>query len=100
MNEKFNKNAKVEKLTTMLGIAVRLIVIDPFYFHFHYKLLCIKAVHLFDKLSLTCPRVWTIENICIGFYVLKRLLNVRYIFEKVEQCNTQFRRVFRKTKKS
>ena len=29
MNEKFNKNAKVEKLTTMLGIAVRLIVIDP-----------------------------------------------------------------------
>ena len=28
MNEKFNKNAKVEKFTTMLGIAVRLIVID------------------------------------------------------------------------
>ena len=27
MNEKFNKNAKVEKFTTMLGIAVRLIVI-------------------------------------------------------------------------
>ena len=32
MNEKFNKNAKVEKFTTMLGIAVRLIVIDPFIF--------------------------------------------------------------------
>ena len=30
MNEKFNKNAKVEKFTPMLGIAVRLIVIDPF----------------------------------------------------------------------
>ena len=30
MNEKFNKNAKVEKFTTMLGIAVRLTVIDPF----------------------------------------------------------------------
>ena len=30
MNEKFNKNAKVEKFTNMLGIAVRLIVIDPF----------------------------------------------------------------------
>ena len=30
MNEKFNKNAKVEKFTTMLGIAVRLIIIDPF----------------------------------------------------------------------
>ena len=31
MNEKFNKNAKDEKLTNMLGIAVRLIVIDPYY---------------------------------------------------------------------
>ena len=30
MNEKFNKNAKIEKLTNMLGIAVRLIVIDPY----------------------------------------------------------------------
>ena len=29
MNENFNKNAKVEKFTTMVGIAVRLIVIDP-----------------------------------------------------------------------
>ena len=29
MNETFNKNAKVEKFTTMLGIAVRLIIIDP-----------------------------------------------------------------------
>ena len=31
MNEKFNKNANVEKFTNMLGIAVRLIVIDPLY---------------------------------------------------------------------
>ena len=31
MNEKFNKNVKVEKFTSMLGIAVRLIVIDPFF---------------------------------------------------------------------
>ena len=30
MNEKFNKNAKVEKFTNMLGIAVRLIFIDPY----------------------------------------------------------------------
>ena len=32
MSEKLNKNAKVEKFTNMLGIAVRLIVIhvDPF----------------------------------------------------------------------
>ena len=29
MNEKFKKNAKVEKFTNMLGTAVRLIVIDP-----------------------------------------------------------------------
>ena len=29
MNEKLNKNAEVEKFTTILGIAVRLIVIDP-----------------------------------------------------------------------
>ena len=29
MNEKFNKNGKVEKFTNMLGIAVRLIVIEP-----------------------------------------------------------------------
>ena len=29
MNKKFNKNAKVEKFTNMLGKAVRLIVIDP-----------------------------------------------------------------------
>ena len=29
MNETFNKNAKVEKFTTMFGIAVRLIIIDP-----------------------------------------------------------------------
>ena len=31
MNEQFNKNAKVDKFTSMLGIAVRLIVIDPLY---------------------------------------------------------------------
>ena len=29
MNEKFNKNAKLEKFTNILGITVRLIVIDP-----------------------------------------------------------------------
>ena len=29
MIKKFNKNPKVEKFTNMLGIAVRLIVIDP-----------------------------------------------------------------------
>ena len=54
-----------------------------FYFHFHYKLFCIKAVHVSTKLSLTCPRVWSIEDICIGLYVLKRRVNVRHILEKV-----------------
>ena len=29
LTETFNKNMKVEKFTNMLGIAVRLIVIDP-----------------------------------------------------------------------
>ena len=29
MKKKFNKNAKVEKFTNLLGIAIRLIVIDP-----------------------------------------------------------------------
>ena len=29
-----------------------------------------------------CPRLWPIEDICIGLYVLKRLLNVRHILEK------------------
>ena len=45
--------------------------IDSQNFYFHYKLFCIKAVHLFDKLLLTCPRVWHIEDICIGLYILK-----------------------------
>ena len=35
MIEKFNKNAKVEKFTNMMGIAVRLIVIGPLQYGFH-----------------------------------------------------------------
>ena len=35
MNEKFNKNEKVENFTSMLGIAVRLIVIDPLCMFMH-----------------------------------------------------------------
>ena len=30
MNEKFNNNATLEKFNNILGIAVRLIVIDPY----------------------------------------------------------------------
>ena len=51
---------------------------QSFYFHFHYKLCCIKALYLSEKPSLTCPRLWPIEGMCIGLhglYVLKRLLN-------------------------
>ena len=35
MIEKFNKNAKGEKFTNLLGIAIRLIVIDPLKSHAH-----------------------------------------------------------------
>ena len=38
---------------------------------------------LSEKLPLMCPRLWPMENICIGRYVLKRLLNVQQILEKV-----------------
>ena len=61
-----------------------------FYFHFHYKLFGIKAVHLSDKLSLMCPRLWPIEDIDIGLYVLKRLLNVWHILEKVMSMQHSF----------
>ena len=62
-----------------------------FYFHFHYKLFCIKAVHLSNKLWVMYPRLWPIEhNICIGLYVLKCLLNVRHILEKVMSMQHSF----------
>ena len=54
-----------------------------FYFHSYNKLISIKAVHLSDTLSLTCPRVRFIEDICIGLFVLLHLLNRRHILEKV-----------------
>ena len=63
-----------------------------FYIHFPYKLLCtcMKAVHWSDKLSLMCPRLWSLEDICIGRYVLKRLMNVRHIMEKVMSMQRSF----------
>ena len=36
------------------------------------------------------PRLWPIEDICIGFYVLKLLLNVRHILEKVISMHYSF----------
>ena len=61
-----------------------------FYFHFHYMLFCIKVVNLSDKLSLMCPRLWLIEDICVGLYVLKRLFNVRHFLEKVMSMQHSF----------
>ena len=37
-----------------------------------------------------CPRIGPIEDICIGLYVLKRLLTVRYILEKVMSMQQRF----------
>ena len=67
-----------------------------FYFHLHYKLFCIKAMHLSDKVSLTCPRSWPIEDICICLYALKRLLKVWHIFEKVVSMQYTFEGVLEK----
>ena len=36
------------------------------------------------------PRIWPIEDIRIGFYVLKRLLTVRHILEKVRSMQHSF----------
>ena len=47
-------------------------------------------MHFYDKLSLMCPRIWPIEDICIGLYALKRLLTVRHIFEKVMSMQHSF----------
>ena len=37
-----------------------------------------------------CPRLWPIEDICIGLYVLKCLLSVRHILEKVMSMQYSF----------
>ena len=47
-------------------------------------------MHFSDKLSLMCPRIWPIEDICIGLYVLKRLLIVRNILENVMSMQHSF----------
>ena len=46
MNEKFNKNAKVEKFNNMLGIAVSLIVIVPSFFDYNVATLSMSYVTL------------------------------------------------------
>ena len=37
-----------------------------------------------------CPRIWPIEDICIGLYVLKRLLTVLHILEKAMSMQHSF----------
>ena len=37
-----------------------------------------------------CPRIWPIEDICIGLYVLSRLLTVWHILEKVMSMQHSF----------
>ena len=37
-----------------------------------------------------CPRIWPMGDICIGLYVLKRLLTVRHILEKVMSMQHSF----------
>ena len=37
-----------------------------------------------------CPRIWPIEDICIGLYVLKRHLTVQHILEKVMSMQHSF----------
>ena len=37
-----------------------------------------------------CPRLWPIEDICIGLYVHKCLLNVRHILENVMSMQHSF----------
>ena len=37
-----------------------------------------------------CPRIWPVEDICIGLYVLKRLLTVGHILEKVRSMQHSF----------
>ena len=80
------------------GTRPKFIDSQNFYRHFHYKLFCFKAVHLFDKLSLMCPRLWPMQDICIGLYVRQRLLNVRHILEKSYVNDTQFVKSFQKNK--
>ena len=76
MNEKFNKNAKVEKFTSMLGIAVRLIVIDPFTSDWifawqnmaHIGDLGVKKLPNFYEFCPTCVNVVTIKSLNAVYY--------------------------------
>ena len=71
-----------------------------FYFHlnFHCKSFCVKAVHLSLKLSLTNPRLWSTDDMCIGFYVL--LLKMGCILKKnVCQYHTVLKNFLKKQRR-
>ena len=67
-----------------------------FNFNFHYKLFSIKAVHLSDKLSLTCPRLWPIEDICIGIYMYLNVFWTCGTSWKKLSMHHSFEEIFRK----
>ena len=46
-----------------------------------------------------CPGLWPIEDICIGLYVLKYLLNVRHILEKVMSMQHSFEELSEKQRR-
>ena len=71
MNEKFNKNANVEKFTNMLGIAVRLIVIDP------YTNMYGKFIVKFHSLYMSIFKMQITEMLWHNYtYIQKRSFNL------------------------
>ena len=56
MNEKFNKNAKVEKLTKKVGRCVRLIVIGPLIWSEFKRQEQLKMKHEFGKRKLVANK--------------------------------------------
>ena len=46
-----------------------------------------------------CPRLWSIEDICIGLYVHKCLLNVQHILEKVMSMQDSFEEFLEKQRR-
>ena len=69
-----------------------------FYFHFRYKLFCIKAVHLSNRLALMCPRLWPIEDISIVCMYLNVLWMCGTSWKKLCQCKHSFDEFSEKTK--
>ena len=77
MNEKINKKAKIEKFNNMLGIAVRLIVIDPFVmrealFKIYTWILCLSYLH--EK------QTSRIKSLYLYFYQNCPVLAMKYPF--------------------